>query len=101
MLTAILAALHLADPSSLKRALATGIGGAVSIAVVFVSPWLKARGIPTPSEEMQLALVGAITAKVTAYVLQSASRSKAADLAAIGARPAPVGAVNPADGVKP
>lgn len=89
MLTAILAALHLDDPASLKRALATGFGAGVILA----TPFLRAHGIPAPTDEMVLGLAGL----VATFVLQSGARSRAADLAAIGAVLAPAGVQNPAD----
>ena len=70
MLASILAALHLDDPASLKRALTTGVGAVVLLAV---NPVLEKYGIPPLSDTV----VGVVAALLATFVLQSSSKSKA------------------------
>ncbi len=86
----ILAALDLAEPGALKRALTVAVGGLVSTVIVFGSPVLARYGIPVPSDAMQATLVAAVVAKVAAYVTQSGKVAAVeAHAAAVAATPAP------------
>lgn len=79
---ALLAALGISDPASLKRTIATGIGAAV----LMLSPFLQSKGLPVPSETVQLALAGLISA----FILQSGAKSAVvAHAEAVAATPAP------------
>lgn len=70
MLTKILTALHLDDPASLKRAIATVLG---TLCLLLVNPLLSKVGLPPVSDEVLLGLAGLIAT----FVLQSGLKSAA------------------------
>lgn len=74
-MTALLAALHLDQPDSLKRALASLFG---FLSLVLVNPLLAAKGLPTISD----ANIAAAAAIVATFVAQSGANSIAAKKAA-------------------
>ena len=67
---AILAALHLDSPDSLKRALTTGLGG---LALLVINPLLAKWGLPPLSD----VTIGSVAMLITTFVLQSGLKSKA------------------------
>lgn len=67
-MTSLLATLHLDDPASLKRALASLFGFAV---LVLVNPFLTAKGLPTISD----ANIEAAAAVLTGFIVQSGMNS--------------------------
>jgi uncharacterized membrane protein YccC len=89
MLLRILAAFHLDDPSSLKRALATMIGGLV---VLLIDPILAAKGMPAVSDTALELFAGLIAG----FVLQSGAKSAIVAKAEISG---PTVAAPPAPGV--
>ena len=76
----ILAAFHLDDPGSLKRALTTALGGLVVLAV---NPILHAKGLPEVSDTALELFAGMLAT----FVLQSGA--KAAVVAKASAAPLP------------
>lgn len=68
MLLKILAAFHLDSPDSLKRAIATAIGG---LAVLLINPFLTSRGMP-PVSDTALELFAGL---IVGFVLQSGAKS--------------------------
>lgn len=97
----VLAALHLDDPASLKRAIATALGAAV---VLGLNPLLAKWGFP-PVSDTSLELFAGV---VATFLLQSGINSaaaKKAEAAAAGAKAAgavtDVDAANKALEVKP
>ena len=68
MFLRILAAFHLDDPASLKRAITTALGG---LAILAVNPFLQARGLPTVSDTALELFAGL----VAGFVLQSGANS--------------------------
>ena len=86
MMMNILAAFHLDDPASLKRALAAAFGGLV----LLLSPFLQSKGVPVPSESAQMAVAGLIAT----FIAQSAYKSAAAINAAAVSNVTNMGAAN-------
>lgn len=68
MLLKILAAFHLDSPDSLKRAIATAIGG---LAVLLINPFLVARGLPPVNDVAIEAFAGLLVV----YVIQSGAKA--------------------------
>lgn len=80
----ILAAFHLDSPDSLKRALATILGGA---ALLGLNPYLQSKGLPPVSDEVLMSVAGVLAT----FILQSGLKSRAqviADAEAAGAKAA-------------
>ena len=69
-MTRILPALHLSDPSSLKRALTTGIS---AVMLITINPLLLKVGL-TPLSD---GVVASVAGVVAIYVLQSGLKSRA------------------------
>lgn len=67
-MTSLLAFLHLDDPASLKRALASALG---FLTLVVVNPLLASKGLPTLSD----ANLEAAAAVLTSFILQSGLNS--------------------------
>jgi len=67
---AILAALHLDSPDSLKRALTTGLG---AVALLAINPLLAKWGLPPLSD----VTIGSVASVIAMFVLQSGLKSKA------------------------
>lgn len=88
----ILAAFHLDDPASLKRAIVLALGGVVTLAV---NPFLQSKGIPGVSDTALEMFAGL----VATFLLQSGLKSAAAQLADAKAAGATAAAtiVTPAD----
>ena len=74
-MSALLAALHLDSPDSLKRVLVTLLGG---LCVLLVNPLLAAKGLPPVSDSTIAAFAGLLAT----FVLQSGANSAAGKLAA-------------------
>ena len=70
----ILAAFHLDSPDSLKRAIATALGGLV---VLGLNPLLASKGLPTVSDGALQAFAGV----VATFLLQSGYKAAQAQLA--------------------
>jgi hypothetical protein len=68
MFLRILAAFHLDDPGSLKRAIAIVLGG---LAVLLLNPFLAAKGLP-PVSDTSLELFAGL---VATFVVQSAAKA--------------------------
>lgn len=89
----ILAAFHLDDPASLKRAITTALGG---LAILAVNPLLQARGLPIVSDTALELFAGLIAG----FVLQSGANSVAlkvgqAKVAAAEMTPGPLSPASP------
>ena len=69
-MTALLAAIHLDDPASLKRALASLMG---FLTLVLVNPFLSAKGLPVISD----ANIEAAAAILVTFIAQSGANSVA------------------------
>jgi hypothetical protein len=69
-MTRILTALHLSDPSSLKRALTTGISAAM---LITINPFLLKVGLAPLSD----GVIASVAGVVAIYVLQSGLKSRA------------------------
>jgi hypothetical protein len=66
----ILTALHLSDPSSLKRALTTGIS---AVMLIIINPFLLKVGLAPLSD----GVIASVAGVVAIYVLQSGLKSRA------------------------
>lgn len=88
MLLKILAAFHLDAPDSLKRAIATAIGGLV---VLLIDPFLLSRGMPPVSDTALQLFAGLIAG----FVLQSGAKSAVIGRAVTSTTPAAI--LAPAD----
>jgi hypothetical protein len=69
-MTRILTALHLSDPSSLKRALTTGIS---AVMLIIINPFLLKVGVAPLSD----GVIASVAGVVAIYVLQSGLKSRA------------------------
>lgn len=69
-MTRLLAALHLSDPSSLKRALTTGIS---AVMLIIINPFLLKVGLAPLSD----GVIASVAGVVAIYVLQSGLKSHA------------------------
>lgn len=69
-MTRILTALHLSDPSSLKRALTTGIS---AVMLITINPFLLKVGLAPLSD----GVIASVAGVVAIYVLQSGLKSRA------------------------
>lgn len=84
----ILAALHLDDPASLKRALTTALS---AMALLSLNPILTKLGMAPVSD----ATVASVAGLITIFVLQSGLKSKAVAVANLTARHAEHAAIRP------
>lgn len=80
MLMKILAAFHLDSPDSLKRAVATAIGG---LAVLLINPFLTSKNMP-PVSDTALELFAGL---IVGFVLQSGVKAGLAAKAATPEQP--------------
>lgn len=69
-MTRILTALHLSDPSSLKRALTTGIS---AVMLIIINPFLLKVGLAPLSD----GVIASVAGVLAIYVLQSGLKSRA------------------------
>lgn len=69
-MTKLLTALHLSDPSSLKRALTTGISAVI---LIIINPLLLKVGLAPLSD----GVIASVAGVVAIYVLQSGLKSRA------------------------
>ena len=90
-MTSILEALHLDDPASLKRAIASGLG---FIVLLLVNPFLQSKGLPTVSDGEIASAAGVLAV----FIAQSGAKSIAAAKATGDAAAATV--VTPEDAAK-
>jgi len=71
----ILTTLHLDDPASLKRAIATILTGVALLLLGGVNSFLSAHGLPTIDQATVTAAMGSLAGVVAIYLLQSGANS--------------------------
>ncbi len=81
MLTNLLAALHLDQPDSLKRALAALFGGIATVALPALNPVLAAHGLPSIPAESIPGAMAALAGLTATFLLQSGANAAVAKLA--------------------